>query len=390
MNRTVMDALTGLFLLLALIVALLAVVSRSLLRQTLSRSYVAETWIPEAFVKAGDTIVFRKFRVGSVLDVDAHYWTHEHGGNWFRVRLGIDHEFGDAITDRFTTTVEVSPLGGLTGNTLILAPPGDEKPALPEGVARPVAGLEQSGVPLSKTPDGKTVVLEFRRPASLLDDLTAKVTHAVDEILPKVMSIVDTTDRLLKSLADPEGELFKTTASARALIDRLRDPQGPVETTLVAVRTNLDTLNAMQSDIRKVIGHADELIAGIQRGEGAVGGLIADPKMKEQVATLLSDAHALTVRLDPLVVNATATLANVEVATRELPKLLADLKSILGKLDLAANSLPGTAEDVRQTILEANRVLLAIQQLPLIRGNVAEPPAVEPLTLPASTGSGSH
>ncbi len=380
-----MDALTGLFLLLALIVALLATVSRSLLRQAISRPYVAETWIPEAYVKSGDTIVFRKFKVGTVLDVSAHYWTPEHSGNWFRVRLGINREFGDAITDRFTTTVEVSPLGGLTGNTLTLLAPGGTKPTAIEGVHAPTESFERLGTPLSAVPDGRTVVLEFSKPASLLDDITAKVNDAIDKAVPMVLNIVETTERLLKQLADPKGELFGAIASARGMIDHLTASNGPIESTIGLVRTNLETLNATQNDVRKVLGHADDLIAGIQRGEGAVGGLVADPKMKQQVVALLEDFHALAGRLDPLLVSAGGTLANVEVATRELPQLVAELKSILTKLDRTADSLPGAAEDVRQTILEANRLLLAIQQLPLIRGNVADPPEVEPLTLPTST-----
>lgn len=184
MKKTVLHSLTGVFVLTALFVAAVAVISRPTLLGWFGRIRTCETWLPEAYVKRGDAVEFRSFAVGRVVGVDPHPWHTEHGDAWFKVTFAIEHDWLEAVTDEFTLSVSVGPLGALTGSNLVLLAPGER-----ESLDR-TNRAEKRGRPLATYDEDDVVELVFDAPVSLLDELSGRARDVLDRLGPQAEDLI--------------------------------------------------------------------------------------------------------------------------------------------------------------------------------------------------------
>jgi phospholipid/cholesterol/gamma-HCH transport system substrate-binding protein len=385
MNKKVIDTLVGLFLLAAVLLGVLALVSRTTLRALFTRSVIAETWLPRAIVTEGSAIYFRGYRIGSVLGTEPRFFNTNPGEDWFRVELAIDPEFAGEITDQFVTTVESGPLGNITGANLLLLAPGEEGSGVPGPVTR-------AGTPLADLPKGQRVVLHYNNPVSMLDSLKAQV----DELMPFIKEAIKSGTKLIEQLADPKGDLMLAVAELRRAAEDLNKDEGPLRRSLNQLLDLTEKLNRDDGPVLgalhkvdSVVAHLDGILAGLERGEGIAGGLLKDPKMKDELLGTMTELKGIAEQTRKLLEEAHPTLGNVERTTAELPVLMKKIGSILDRLDTASQDLPGIAQEVQALLIETDSTLRAIQKLPFVRDHVADPDTAAPTVLPASGGGGS-
>jgi len=359
MNKKVIDSLTGLFILAAVFVAIIAIVSRPALRRMLGRSVVVETWMPNAKVNTGDPVLFRSYRIGSVLDVVPHF---DRTDNWFKVSVGVDSEWADHVPQRSTTTLS----GGLvSGSSLEIVPPASDP-----------------GPSITAADGEQPIVFPFKAQPGLVDELTSSLMPHVEQILIDVETITH-------QVADENGHLQQTLANVRRVTGQVSDPQGDLQVSLGQFRILMERLNSEDGPVQSMLRKSDEMLANLE----VITRDIADSKLQDEVKGMVTDGRGLMRELTELLASSKETLGNVETASSELPAMLASLKSIVGRLDTASRTLPGMAEEVRQAIHEANVTLRQVQdvmaELPFAGQPVTRPEAVEPIVLPTSIQAGA-
>jgi len=151
--------------------------------------------------------------------------------------------------------------------------------------------------------------------------------------------------------------LTETIRNLADIIDELRDPQGPLFASLNSIEKNLKNLETVTT--------------GLKEGEGTAGQLLRSDELINRVNTSME-------RLDNV-------LKNVEGAT---PEVTANLRESMEKIrEITANLEKGSREfpavirttkrgiqEIRDSVDEINRVVKALEKVPVIRGNVPPKP----------------
>jgi len=390
-NKTVIHSLTGLFLLAALFAAGVAIVSRATLQRWLGVVHSCEVWLPEAYVKPGDSVEFRSFRVGQVERIDARPWDPSHGDRWFRAQLALDAAWAEAITDAFTLTVSLGPLGALTGTNLVLLAP-DETGTLDERHPAVRRGRSLASYAADEVPE-----LQFQKPVSLLDELSDQAQALLARLGPEAEAVIAKFGAIADELARDDGDLFTFVRLLRQTAEGLQQPLQDAVVVLGEVRTLMLSLNDPAGPVQRVLVHAAELGAAIERGEGVVGGLLRDGEIKQETVTLFRQTNALLDETRALLVRTQTTLGDVNLTSAELPAivrnvgaLVADLGAVVQRLDTASRVVPGLTEDVRRALEQTNLLMTGLRESRVLGlfADFAPPPPGEPLVLPAALGGG--
>lgn len=128
----------------------------------------------------------------------------------------------------------------------------------------------------------------------------------------------------------PSRKDTELTELAEEMLDQIRIAIVPalveLENLLAAYRRLAERFEAPESDLQRAIGRVESLLAGMERGEGAVGRLLRDPAPVDQLEGIL---RQVADRLD------------------EMGAILGRIQSILDDTGRAAAVLPGVAETVR-------------------------------------------
>lgn len=391
MNKTVIHSLTGLFLLVALFAGGVAILSRATLQRWLGTVHSCEVWLPEAYVKPGDGVEFRSFRVGQVERVEARPWDVSHGDRWFRVQLAIESDWADAITDAFTLTVSLGPLGALTGTNLILLAP-DELATLDADHPAMQRGRALADFAANEAPE-----LRFQKPVSLLDELSSQAEALLDRLGPEAEKVIAKFGSIADELARSDGDLFTFVRLLRQTAEGLQQPLQDAVVVLGEVRTLMLALNDPEGPVQRVLAHAAELGAAIERGEGVVGGLLRDGEIKQETVTLFRQTNALLDETRALLARTQTTLGDVNLSSAELPAIVrnvgvivADLGEVVKRLDTASRVVPGLTEDVRRALEQTNLLMTGLRESRVLGlfADFSPPPPGEPLVLPAALGGG--
>ncbi len=391
MNKTVIHTLTGLFVLAGLFLAGVAIVSRSTLQGWFGTIRRCEAWLPEAYVKKGDAIEFRSFRIGQVASIAPFPWHTERGTSWFKVVLALDDDWAEAITDEFTLTVSVGPLGALTGTSLVLLAPDELVTLDPRNPA------VRRGKALAEFGPDDVVELEFRQPVSLIDELSDQARKLLDRLGPEAEVVIAKFGAIATDLARPEGDLFTFVRLLRETAEDLQRPIDDAVAVLGEVRTLMEALNDPAGPVQRVLAHAAALGAAIERGEGVVGGLLREGEIKEETITLFKRTNGVLEETRALLARTQATLADVNASSAQFPGIVTGLGDLVVKLgdvaarvDTASRVVPGLAEDVRRALEQTNLLMTGLRESSVLGlfADFAAPPPGEPLVLPAALGGG--
>lgn len=393
MNKTVLHSLTGAFVLAALFVSGVAVISRPTLLGWFGRIRTCETWLPEAYVKKGDTVEFRSFAVGRVIGVHPHPWHSERGQAWFRVTLAIERSWTEAVTDEFTLTVSVGPLGALTGSNLVLLAP-DER--VPRDTVNPAV---QRGRSLQSYDEDEVVELAFQDPVSLIDELSGRARDVLDRVGPQGEELIQSAREMIDRLGSDEGEILSFVRLLRGKVEGLQAPLEDLRSILHETRVLIQSLNAPEGSMQRVLADAAAISAALERGEGVVGGLLREGPMEAHTTDVLVHASGVLQETRALLTQGQATMSDVNTSSQALPELVAHLVElvaragdVIARVDTASRALPGLAEEVRRALEQSNHVLVGLRESTLVNlfMDLSAPPAGDPLILPAALGGAAR
>lgn len=142
-----------------------------------------------------------------------------------------------------------------------------------------------------------------------------------------------------------------------AIVPMLEELNGLVQ----AYRRIGEGLEAPDGEMRRILGHVESLLAGLERGEGTAGGLLKDPALLEQVGGILGQVSGL--------------LREVETVLQKVQGIVEDVQKTVGALPVAADALrdelrdvPGVVLQTRGTLREADTLLVGLQNHWLLRG----------------------
>jgi len=393
MNKTVLHSLSGAFVLAALFVAGVAVISRPTLLGWFGRIRTCEAWLPEAYVKKGDTVEFRSFAVGRVTGVHPHPWRTERGQAWFRVTLAIERDWTEAVTDEFTLTVSVGPLGALTGSSLVLLAP-DERETF--DLLNPAV---QRGRALQSYDEDEVVELAFQGPVSLIDELSGRARDVLDRVGPQGEALIQSAREVLDWLGSEEGELLTFVRVLRGKVEGLQEPLEDLGVILQDTRVLVQSLNDPEGSIQRVLADAAAISAALERGEGLVGGLLSEGPLEEHTTDVLLRASGVLEETRALLVQGQVTMSDVNDGSQALPELVtrlvelvAQVGDVIARVDTASRALPGLAEEVRRALQQSNQVLVGLRESTLVNlfMDLSAPPSGNPLILPAALGGAAR
>jgi phospholipid/cholesterol/gamma-HCH transport system substrate-binding protein len=167
-------------------------------------------------------------------------------------------------------------------------------------------------------------------------------------------------------------------SSLEAAIEEIRR-----ETLLVlrTTATGLDTWSQLGTDLRQSRKHLDQLtlrmdnlVAGIEAGEGTAGRLITGTGLADEAQTLLERANQTMSELQSVATNLNAAVGNIQRGTVLLPE-------ITGAVADAAMDLPGLVHQTESSMRELERLVDAMQRHWLLRKlvNKTDSPSLDPI-----------
>lgn len=193
------------------------------------------------------------------------------------------------------------------------------------------------------------------------------------------------------------------TDALPALVEELEKRIIPViDDTHQAIRTFASVASDLQDpegDLQRMLGHLSSITGSISRGEGAVGRLMVDRQVADDLQAMLADVNRLVRQLAPLLESLGATAENVSALSgtfrdqadsipelsESVQRLLASLNTVLSDLSRTTPELPRIARSVgdaasgvpvltlqvQQVMLELERLLQQLQSHWLIGGGKA-------------------
>ncbi|UCF93597.1 MAG: MCE family protein [Desulfobacterales bacterium] len=156
------------------------------------------------------------------------------------------------------------------------------------------------------------------------------------------------------------------TETVGSLIEEVRNKVFPViDDTQAAIRTFLTVAQDLQNpdgSLQQLLTGLSTISSKIARGEGAVGRLITQEALADDLEAMLSDVNQIIKRLAPVLDDLTVTVRNVS--------------GLSGKFSEQAKDLPKMSQTLQDVLVSVNAVLKDLSkvtpELPRITRNVGE------------------
>jgi phospholipid/cholesterol/gamma-HCH transport system substrate-binding protein len=177
---------------------------------------------------------------------------------------------------------------------------------------------------------------------------TENVGQLIDDLRAKVFPIIDETNRAVTALAN--------------LADAMQSPDG---------------------DLRRLLASMQTIAGRIERGEGAVGRLLADDSLVRDLEKTLASANGLVGQMRPILADlqnvsrdVSALSGAMSQQSKAVPGLVEDagatvasLRAIARDLSQTSPGLPALLAQTQQTTLELERLLLQLRSHWLLGGS---------------------
>ena len=189
-----------------------------------------------------------------------------------------------------------------------------------------------------------------------------------------------------RPLLEKEASIICTEQFQSALESAIEEIRRETVLALKKTSTGLDAWTKLGADLGETRQHLDQLTvrmdnlaAGIEAGRGAVGKLMADPAVAEDVQSLMARASETMSELQSVVTNLDLAVKNVQSGTVRLPEIT----------DAVANEtrdLPGLVLQTKSSMTELERLIEAMQRHWLLRRyvNQTNPPPLNPASEPTA------
>jgi phospholipid/cholesterol/gamma-HCH transport system substrate-binding protein len=152
-----------------------------------------------------------------------------------------------------------------------------------------------------------------------------------------------------------------------ALESAIEEIRVDVLAVLKKTTSGLETWTALGADLRQTGEHIDRVtlrldnvLAGVEAGEGTVGKLLTDPAIADETTALLTNLNRTLGELRTVVSNLNTASVNVRTGTARLPE-------ITGAIANETKDLPGLVAQTQSSMRELERLIEAMQRHWLIR-----------------------
>lgn len=303
------NEIAGLFVVLALALIVVGVVLVGRARQWFEPSYRIRITFPEEGtygLQQGSMIVLLGTSIGAVerIYVDAEGAMH--------AVLRVRGQFLRFI--RTDSVAVVKRKFGIAGDAFIEITPGVRDTLPPDDAVLPV-----------------------RKDT----EITELLQQIMQQVQAAVVPTIEETQRLL--------------AEYRGLAADLRDRNGELQRSMAAVRSILE---------------------GVERGEGSVGRILRDPAFAEEIGAILARVRQMTDQLHASLQKLDAILEDVRRASGALPETADTVRAEL-------RDVPGLVLQTQATLREAEQLLAGLQEHWLLRAYMNRPSPIQMLPPPA-------
>lgn len=304
------NEIAGLFVVLALVLIVVGVVLVGRARQWFEPSYRIRITFPEEGtygLQTGSQIVLLGTNIGAVerIYVDAEGAMH--------AVLRVRGQFLRFI--RTDSVAVVKRKFAIAGDAFIEITPGVRDPLPPD---------EDPVLPVRKD-----------------TELTELLQEIMQQVQAAVVPTIEETQKLL--------------AEYRGLAADLRDRDGELQRSIAAVRSILE---------------------GVERGEGSVGRILRDPVYAEEIGAILARVRQMTDQLHASLQKLDAILEDVRRASGTLPETADTVRAEL-------RDVPGLVLQAQATLREAEQLLAGLQEHWLLRAYMNRPSPIQMLPPPA-------
>lgn len=152
---------------------------------------------------------------------------------------------------------------------------------------------------------------------------------------------------------------------------------------LVEYRGLGEDLRNPEGRVMQAVANLNNILAGLERGEGTAGKLLKDPaiadesrKILEQVQTAMTDLRAAMDQVQGI-------LADVKKTTAHLPAMAGDAAAMTTTVRGEMRDVPGIVLQAQVTLRESERLLAALQKHWLLRSYVDPATPLEAIPLDA-------
>jgi phospholipid/cholesterol/gamma-HCH transport system substrate-binding protein len=288
--------------------------------------------------------------------IAAVVWTG-HSQRWFKSRVTLQIVLPEAGAAGIRQGSEVYFLGTLVGTVSDVVVDETGRMEAEANIRRDFFRFVRA--------DSSAVV---KRKFGLAGDSYFEITRGLGQPLPEKNASIDCR------------ELPDTMETA---IEEVRNAALPV---MKKLSVGLDTWTALgtnlvttQEQLEQLIGHLNDMVAGVEQGKGTAGKLITDPALADEAQTLMARANEMMGELQDVTTNLNVAVKNIQNGTARLPEITDAVAD-------GTKDLPGLVRQTQASMRELERLVEAMQKTWLLRKyvNQTNPPPLNPLSEPVS------
>lgn len=376
------NEITGIFVLGFLIVLGIGLVLGSRSQSWFGQNYEFELRLPDKGtygLSRGSAVFVLGIEVGSVNEI------HVESAGQLRATVNVQPDFSRFIRRDSVATIKKTL--GVAGDSYVEISKGTGEPLpteapaidclssdeLPSMVERLIGELRSETVPVLREIRGS-----FAKWGALGDNLnrssvTLEQTIArLDGIGARLEKGEGTIGRLLSGSGvaeDLEAVLAASRRDAGPLLVQGRE-------SLKQMATLVGNLERTRSEMSELIGNLNVLTTNVQAGRGAVGRLLKDPRLAEDLALLIAETRTLATRGNETLSAVRGTMANVQAGTAKLPEITRAVAA-------ETRDMAGLVLQTQRMLREMERLIEGIQRHWLVRGYV-DPKANDTTRIPPS------
>lgn len=213
----------------------------------------------------------------------------------------------------------------------------------------PMAGLPgQAFIELKAGRSHKPIApggtLRGRAAEDLVQLATDVLTDTRLTLKPTLIEVQKLTRRLnaVLDVVAPEAELPQLTKRVDALLRRLD--------------TVLAHADKLMTGADKMVAHTDTLVGKMSQGPGLMARMVTDPKLVQQVVSLMVQMQAASVRVE-------RSLRAADVVVARADRVLKQTGTAVGHADAALTQLPPLVRSGRKALADLSSITLALKRV---------------------------
>ncbi len=191
------------------------------------------------------------------------------------------------------------------------------------------------------------------------------------------VDILTGTGPLVTTLAVPQIECRKDMQIFEIVQQVVEKVEGAVLPAIEELKGLLVEYRGLGEDLRnpegrvmQALAHLNDILAGLERGEGTAGKLLKDPALADQSKAILEQVNAAMTELRASMDQLNGILKDVKDTTARLPAMAGDAAAMTTTIRGEMRDVPGLALQTQVTLRETERLLAALQKHWLLRAYV--------------------